>query len=91
MHTILVSKKASQDHNVNYKNYHVDETDHFFLRGWLQDSQQNAPKLCKERGFKDNDIQGVVLEQRWYQNLICSFYGLYCPRKTYVYCEEVKE
>ena len=84
-HTVLVKPKAKYD----YKNPDINVTNHFFIAGILQEDQVQASGQCRAAGFGDPKV--VITEQRWYQSLISVLtWGLYSPKKTYVWCEETK-
>ena len=83
-HNIFVNKNA--DYNVNYNTIDYKQTDNFFIGGIFQDSDVNAGSICASKGKK---VAKVIVEQRWYQNLITGLtFGLYMPRSTYVWCEK---
>ena len=82
-HTIRVSDNAKMNSSINYDEVDYEETNHFFLGGYFQESSTDATKVCPA-GKKPAKI---VTEQRWYQSLIGMLtFGGYTPRKTYVIC-----
>ena len=82
-HTIRVSDNAKMNSSINYDEVDYEETNHFFLGGYFQESSTDATKVCPA-GKKPAKI---VAETRWYQSLIGMItFGGYTPRKTYVIC-----
>ncbi len=83
-HNIHVSNNSG--YSTNYDTIDYKEWNHFFIGGIFQDSDVDAANICASKGKK---VQKVVVEQRWYQNLITGLtFGLYMPRSTYVWCEK---
>ena len=82
-HTIRVSDNVSMNSSIDYNSVDYEATDHFFLGGLLQASNQDVSNVCPA-GKKPAKI---INETRWYQALIGVITGsIYTPRKTYVIC-----
>lgn len=83
-HNLIVSQKVAINFDKDVPN--ADITNHFFLGGIFQSEETDTYAICNSKGF--SKVEAVVTEQRWYQSFLhFASFGIYSPRKTYIWCK----